>query len=391
MERDIHRGAAGRVVRWAAASVAAVGLALMGGCATPNSQVATNYFYVGGKYAGTGAQRRLEGHMYVQVFEPAVKRHPWPVVMVHGNSQSGNNYTGTIDGRPGWAQDFAARGFTVYVVDQVGRARSGTFPARYGEYGEPAMSLVELLARAPDTTFPTARLNTQWPDKGVAGEPYFDQFMAQQMPSIRDVVKIEELNLAAHLALLDKIGPAILIEHSQAGVFGWKVADTRPDLVKALVAIEPNGPPFYNLDLPYQNAPAPAGTPWYRYTNNLLRPWGLTRLPLTFAPPTDTPPASLLQAQADGPDRVPCYLQAGTPRTLPQLAKVKIALITAEASFRTASDHCNAAFLRQAGVPLDHIRLADIGVRGNGHMMMLEKNSSEVAGVIMQWLERKGM
>src|SRR3954469_25051360 len=92
-------------------------------CAT-TSPIATNYFYVGGKYVGEGAKRTLSGHMYVQSFEPAVRKHRWPVVMVHGNSQSGNNFIGTIDGRPGWAQDFAARGFMVYVVDQVGRGRS---------------------------------------------------------------------------------------------------------------------------------------------------------------------------------------------------------------------------------------------------------------------------
>ena len=73
------------------------------------------------------------------------------------------------------------------------------------------------------------------------------------------------------------------------------------------------------------------------------------------------------------------------------LAKVTIGLFTADASFRTASDHCTALFLRQAGVKVDHVKLAEQGVRGNGHMMMLEKNSSEVAGAIMNWLEDKGL
>jgi pimeloyl-ACP methyl ester carboxylesterase len=36
-------------------------------------------------------------------------------------------------------------------------------------------------------------------------------------------------------------GPAILLTHSQSGTFGWLVADARPALVKAIVALEPSG------------------------------------------------------------------------------------------------------------------------------------------------------
>jgi pimeloyl-ACP methyl ester carboxylesterase len=57
------------------------------------------------------------------------------------------------------------------------------------------------------------------------------------------------VNLPANLALLEKIGPAIVLTHSQSGVFGWKLADLRPDLVAAHVAIEPNGPPFHDVQL----------------------------------------------------------------------------------------------------------------------------------------------
>jgi hypothetical protein len=42
--------------------------------------------------------------------------------------------------------------------------------------------------------------------------------------------------------------------------------------------------------------------------------------------------------------------------------------------------------LRQAGVAVDFIKLDDVGVRGNGHMMMLEKNNMEIAGVMSRWL-----
>jgi hypothetical protein len=32
------------------------------------------------------------------------------------------------------------------------------------------------------------------------------------------------------------------------------------------------------------------------------------------------------------------------------------------------------------------VHLADRGIHGNGHMMMLEKNSDAIAGVIDDWL-----
>ena len=40
-------------------------------------------------------------------------------------------------------------------------------------------------------------------------------------------------------------------------------------------------------------------------------------------------------------------------------------------------------------MPNAHIRLAEMGVHGNGHMMMLEKNSDAITGVIAQRLERQ--
>ena len=51
-------------------------------------------------------------------------------------------------------------------------------------------------------------------------------------------------NKNAGAALFDKIGEAILVTHSQGGPYGWQIGDSRPDLVKAILAIEPEGPPF---------------------------------------------------------------------------------------------------------------------------------------------------
>src|SRR5262249_58779762 len=86
-------------------------------------------------------------------------------------------------------------------------------------------------------------LDAQWPGEGKPGDPAFDQFYASQFPSLTSFAKQQELNRDALVALLDKIGPAILLTHSQSGAFNWPVADARPNLLKALVAVEPRGPP----------------------------------------------------------------------------------------------------------------------------------------------------
>ena len=62
-------------------------------------------------------------------------------------------------------------------------------------------------------------------------------------------------------------------------------------------------------------------------------------------------------------------------------------MVSAEASpFAHFGDH-TVAFLRQAGADAEHVRLADHGVHGNGHAMMLERNSPEALAVILRWLD----
>ena len=43
-------------------------------------------------------------------------------------------------------------------------------------------------------------------------------------------------------------------------------------------------------------------------------------------------------------------------------------------------------YLTQAGVRNAMIRLGDVGIHGNGHMMMLEQNSDDIAAVMRDWL-----
>ena len=47
-----------------------------------------------------------------------------------------------------------------------------------------------------------------------------------------------------------------------------------------------------------------------------------------------------------------------------------------------ADNHAMVDFLVQAGCEVEHLRLEDKGVHGNGHALQLESNSDEVAAVI---------
>jgi hypothetical protein len=81
-------------------------------------------------------------------------------------------------------------------------------------------------------------------------------------------------------------------------------------------------------------------------------------------------------------------LQHEPARKLPNLAGLKIAIFTAEASYHAPYDHCTSAFLTQAGVAHDFILLHERGLRGDGHMVMLERNNHAVADEMITWLEK---
>jgi len=90
------------------------------------------HFYVGGQPTIVDGRTYVSHQMYVEVRIPAQQTHRYPIVMVHGGTMSGTNFTGTPDGREGWAQYFVRQGYAVYVVDQPGRGRSGYLAAAYG-------------------------------------------------------------------------------------------------------------------------------------------------------------------------------------------------------------------------------------------------------------------
>ena len=135
----------------------------------PLALASASYFFVGGKIDTSVEGSPMVGHIYVEYMIPARRRHPYPIVMVHGGSQTGTNFTGTPDGREGWAQYFVRRGYAVYVVDQVARGRAAYWsPQVYGPVQPARINFVEQRFVAPERfkQWPQAHLHTQWPGAG---------------------------------------------------------------------------------------------------------------------------------------------------------------------------------------------------------------------------------
>jgi pimeloyl-ACP methyl ester carboxylesterase len=342
-----------------------------------DAAASVGYFYVGGRYVGENGTQLMQGAMYVEVLRPKRLVHRYPLVLMHGAGQTGTNWLGTPDGRPGWAQYFLMRGYEIYIVDQPARGRSAWHPGVDGELRGVPASLVEKLFTAPEEfgAWPQAKKHTQWPGKGPLkgrrGDPVFDAFYSTQVESLASNAETQKLVQTAGAALLDRIGPAILLTHSQAGAFGWLIADARPNLVKGIIAVEPFGPPFRD---------AVPG-------DGRARPWGLTDIELTYDPPVKTPHEIdiVQQEQPDAPDLYACWLQTVPARRLPNLSHIPIMVVTSEASYHAVYDHCTTRYLRQVGARVDFVRLEDVGIHGNGHMMMLETNNMAVASIIARW------
>lgn len=353
----------------------------------PLSIASQGNFFVGGHYTHTRDGQIMVGQMYVQYEIPAKRTHPYPIVMIHGGGQTGAGFWQTPDGREGWAIYFLRHGYAVYVVDQVGRGRSGFFTDVYGKTRRPHTRAMMQRFSVPEDShlYPQAHLHTQWPGKGKPGDPVFDQFFASQVEDIADVSRIETLNRAAGAALLDKIGPAIVLVHSQSGPIAWGMANDRPRQIRMLIAVEPSGPPFHGIK--------DVGAPQWFKDGGLRLPYGITRTALTYAPPI-TDPAQLhpLRAdQADGPGRVHCWRQAAPAHRLPEIAQVhNILILGSTASYHVPYDKCTSEYLTQAGVKNQFVRLPSVGIKGNGHMMMLEKNSLQIAAFLDGWISHHG-
>lgn len=335
------------------------------------------FFWVGTEPVETAAGTVVRGPMYVTWEQPAepVTGPAW--VLIHGGGGQGTDYLGTPDGRLGWARMLVAAGHTVFVVDRPGHGRSPYHPDVLGAMGpQPTAEGLTPIFVPPaegDGSHPTAGLHSQWPGGTEPGDELFDEWLAAAGPMPADLAAMHALERDRLVELLDMVGPAVVVTHSAGGPGTFAAVDARADLVAALIAIETVGPPFVEdkdrgLDLR----------------------WGVSSMPIAFDPPAHDP-AELELITEVNPEfgSVPITLQCEPARRLVNLGRIPIAVVTGEASPFLAFDRHLAEFLRQGGCDVELLRLAELGVRGNGHGLMLERNNEEALEVLTDWVERK--
>ncbi|MPY70132.1 MAG: alpha/beta fold hydrolase [Alphaproteobacteria bacterium] len=286
--------------------------------------------------------------VYFDVLEPDRPTGRPPVVMVHGGGHTGTCYLATPDGRPGWAAYFARRGHRVFVPDWPGMGRSG--------------------------------------------------FMAGQALT-------GEVVCRALGGLIESVGePVVLMTHSMSGVYGWKLVETHGAHILAVVGVAPSAPGDVQ----------PQAEVISRDGDEVVvrRAGGARRISFTALTP---PEPDFIRAKFLGPDstRFPMaaldFYARGLGYTPPRLmferqnvdgAQLRVAdpapfrgkrilVITGacDVDHTREVDGAVVDWLGKIGAAVEFRFLADEGIDGNGHMLMLEQNSDEIAGIIADWVE----
>jgi pimeloyl-ACP methyl ester carboxylesterase len=260
-------------------------------------------------------------HAYVQFFVPTPAQR-LPVIFVHGGGMTGVCWEGTPDGRSGWLQYFIRDGRPSYVVDNVERGRAGWCPVP--GISQEAAPLLRTEQEAWDAfrIGPLDGYTDRVPYEGCLFPcESFEQLARQQVPRWTTTT---ELSVAAVAELIRKVGPCVVIAHSQGGGIAARATAETTDLVAGLVLVEPHGLPD-------------AGSFQASTCRQLI-------------------------VAGDFIDRSPLYRR---------LRARWIGFIDA---------------LHEMGVHADYMDLPKIGYPGNSHLPMMDRNSDGIASLIAEWL-----
>jgi pimeloyl-ACP methyl ester carboxylesterase len=284
--------------------------------------------------------------MFVQYLLPARRRHDYPIVFIHGGGGQGTDWLETPDGRDGFVDYFVADGWDVYVVDRPGHGRAesnascGNGQVRVGN-----SAIISRLSTSSPSVWPggeptpTNEAVVGW-TASSATAPYCGDPLAAQTIS----------------ALLDEIGPAILLAHSAGGGSTFRVPELNPDKVVGVIGFEAAG-----------SNPAAGG---FNNSPALLTSWKAEpALPASFA----------------AVERNGCAMQGDRPSRLVNYADLPVVLVATEmGTLNKAQIDCAAAVWNQAGAKASAVYLPDRGLKGGGHFAMAQLDNAAYARAFME-------
>lgn len=311
-------------------------------------------FFVGGTVQQTGnlsgedggPDVTREGHittgqMYVQYQVPVGASH-LPVVLIHGGGLSGQTYDTTPDGRMGWSEYFLRNARPVYVVDQAGRGRSGfdgtTYNAsRQGKRAAKDTPPIHIIGQeyawtwfriGPKVGTPFA--DTQFPVEAI------DAFNQMWIPDMNAALPADNPSYGDLAALSRRVGGAVLIGHSESFMFPERAALLDPEHVKGIISLESG----YACNTTFSEKE--------RTT--------LAKIPILIV---------FADHHADAPEPF-------------------------RSRWMTSMAQCQnfAATIRSAGGDVTFLHLPDIGIHGNTHMFMLDKNNLQIADLLIGWINQ---
>ncbi|MHA3903575.1 alpha/beta hydrolase family protein [Castellaniella sp. WN] len=184
----------------------------------------------------------MVGQMYVQYFIPTSDHPCKPLVFWPGGGLTGVNFETTPDGRPGWLDYFLRLGYPVYNTDPVERGRSGWCPYPEIYQTEPTF----MTAERGFESFRFGRVSGYHIDPDhhqvIDGTEFptaaYEQFIKQIVPRWTCNADMAK---AAYVKLLDMLGPSIILAFSSGATQALELAQERPELFDMLILIEPAG------------------------------------------------------------------------------------------------------------------------------------------------------
>lgn len=272
--------------------------------------------------------------MYVQYQKPMAAKKHVPIVLIHGCCLTGKTWETTPDGRIGWSDYFVRRQRATYTVDQVARGRSGFDPSGFnavaaGKADPSALPVV--FSASHEGAWTIFRFGAKYPEvypnqkfPMAAQAEFWKQMVPDQNPSL-STPNPTVVNLAK---LAAQLGRSVLISHSESGPFPFESAVIDAKGISGIISIEPGGCPSYDK------------------------------------------------------------------KTLRRVAKIPTMVLYGDflGDFPLWTDSVKSCRgfvqqLKKLGGDARVVVLPDLGIRGNSHMLMQDKNNLKIADLLLKWID----